>query len=265
VKITIHPLFFVCGIASALFGGLPAFCICVLTALLHECGHIFYAEKLGYECQKITLMPYGAAALCNIEGITLSDEVKLALAGPLVNAALCVGIVALWWFFPETYAYTDTLLYANLGMLLLNLLPAYPLDGGRILRCLIQKWFGEKASNLVPRLVTGVVAVMGLVGFFVYKNISLLAVSILLFVSAFSKITQANRIKFNSPERLKRGLEVKYVMVNESLTFRQAFKLIEARRYLILQFYGDTFLEELTQDDLYTLSLTHLPTDKVLQ
>jgi hypothetical protein len=187
------------------------------------------------------------------------------LAGPFVNAVLCVGIVALWWFFPETYAYTDTLLYANMGMLLLNLLPAYPLDGGRILRCFMQKWFGKKASNLVPRIVTGVVAVMGFVGFIVYKNVSLLAVSILLFVSAFSKITQANRIKFNSTERLKRGVEVKYVMVNESLTFRQAFKLIENRRYLILQFYGDTFLEELTQDDLYALSLTHLPTDKVLQ
>ena len=107
MKITIHPLFLAVGLLSALFGGLPIFIICALTALLHECGHIFCAARLGFECKKISLMPFGAAAVCDIEGISPSDEVKLSLAGPLVNFILCVGVAGLWWFFPETYAYTD--------------------------------------------------------------------------------------------------------------------------------------------------------------
>ena len=137
MKITIHPLFLAVGLLSALFGGLPIFIICALTALLHECGHIFCAARLGFECKKISLMPFGAAAVCDIEGISPSDEVKLSLAGPLVNFILCVGVAGLWWFFPETYAYTDLIFYASAGMLVLNLLPAYPLDGGRVVKCVL--------------------------------------------------------------------------------------------------------------------------------
>ena len=96
MKITLHPLFITLGIASAIFGGLPVFIIYALTALLHECGHIFCALRLGYKCEKISLMPYGAAAVCDTEGISKTDEIKLALSGPLVNAFICVGTAGLW-------------------------------------------------------------------------------------------------------------------------------------------------------------------------
>ena len=100
MKISIHPLFVAAGILSALFGGLPVFVIYTLTALLHECGHIFCAGSMGFTCEKIRLMPYGAAAVCDIDGIKWRDEVALALAWPAVNAAICMGVAALWWFFP---------------------------------------------------------------------------------------------------------------------------------------------------------------------
>ena len=48
MKIKVHPLFFFVGLLSALFGGLPQFVICVLTALLHECGNIFFAARMGF-------------------------------------------------------------------------------------------------------------------------------------------------------------------------------------------------------------------------
>ena len=134
VKISIHPLFVAAGIFSALFGGLPVFMIYTLTALLHECGHIFCAHGMGFACSGIKLMPYGAAAVCEIEGISARDEVKLALAGPAVNAAVCVALAGLWWFLPDTYAWADTVMQANAVMLAINILPAYPLDGGRVAR-----------------------------------------------------------------------------------------------------------------------------------
>ena len=102
MKISIHPLFFAVLIFSALFGGLLICIICVLTALLHECGHIFCAARYGYECERIRLMPYGAAAVCDIDGLSAVDEIKLALAGPAVNAAICVATAGLWGFFPPT-------------------------------------------------------------------------------------------------------------------------------------------------------------------
>ena len=74
MKISVHPLFFAAGIACALFGGLPIFLIYTLTALAHECGHIFCAHGMGFSCEGIKLMPYGAAAVCEIEGISPDDS-----------------------------------------------------------------------------------------------------------------------------------------------------------------------------------------------
>ena len=123
MKFRFHPLFLALGVASACFGALPVYLICVLTALLHECGHIFYAAKIGFKCEKISLMPYGAAAICDTEGISARDEIRLALSGPAVNAFMCVLCAGLWWFYPETYAYTDTVFSANAVMFAINLLP----------------------------------------------------------------------------------------------------------------------------------------------
>ena len=175
MKITVHPLFIALGIASAIFGGFPVFIIYALTALLHECGHIFCARRLGYACSKISLMPYGAAALCDTEGISAIDEIKLALSGPLVNALICVGCAGLWWFFPVTYAFTDTVFSASAVMLAINLLPAYPLDGGRAARCLLKLFLKEKTAKIALRVVSVVLSVAFVfIFFFAFKNLSFL-------------------------------------------------------------------------------------------
>lgn len=251
MKITIHPLFLAAGLLSALFGGFPVFIICALTALLHECGHIFYAEKLGFECTKISLMPYGAAAVCDIEGISRSDEIKLALAGPAVNFFLCVAVAGLWWFVPQTYAYTDMLFYSNAAMLVLNLLPAYPLDGGRAFKCALSKFLKPAAVNIVLR-VLGICAASALlcVYFFAYRNLSLPAVAAMLFFSALQKAPPAQKINFAARKK-KRGREVKYVILDEDATYKDALRHLDDSRYLVLQIYGEKFLDEITEDELY--------------
>lgn len=264
MKITIHPLFLAVGLLSALVGGLPIFIICALTALLHECGHIFCAARLGYECTKISLMPFGAAAVCDIEGISPSDEIRLALSGPLVNLALCVATAGLWWFFPQTYAYTDTVFYANSAMLLLNLLPAYPLDGGRVARCVLNKFLSGKASGIVLRLVN-ILAVVALVLVFclAYRNITLLIVAGLLLCSAFEKNLPAQKINFCAKKK-KRGREIRYVILGEGATFKDALRFIDSSRYLVLQIYGEKFLDEITEDELYERLLNGSIYDKIL-
>ena len=133
MRFAVHPLFLLFGVWYAFSGRLFLFLVFTLVALMHECGHAFAAARVGYRLDKIVLMPYGALISGDIEGIGLKDEIKVALAGPLVNAATAVLFVALWWFFPETYAYTDVAAYASAAIALVNLIPAYPLDGGRIL------------------------------------------------------------------------------------------------------------------------------------
>lgn len=255
MKISIHPLFFAVIIVCAIFGGLPVTLICLLTALLHECGHAFCAERMGFKCTKIKLMPYGAAATCDIEGISAGDEIKLALAGPLVNAAICVFLAGLWWFFPETYAYTDTAMYANLSMCVVNLLPAYPLDGGRVAGCVLTKFFGKKAALITLKVIAALCAVALIVLFFTLGyNPTFLIFALFLLCSAIEKPPRAEMINFSYAKRLKRGIEVKYVLCDKNFTFRQAFRLLDGKKYLVLQLYDEGIADEITQDELYELA-----------
>ena len=266
MKISIHPLFFGVIIFCAFFGGLPVTLIFVMTALLHECGHIFCAEKMGFKCEKIKIMPYGAAAVCELEGIRTGDEIKLALAGPAVNAAFCVALAGLWWFFPDTYAYTDTLMQANLSMLVVNLLPAYPLDGARVARCLLTKLFGERAAIITLKVIAAVVAGTFIALFFAFGyNLTLLFFALFLLCSAIEKAPKAVRINFSSGNKLKRGLEVKYVLCDGSVTYKDAIKKLEDKRYLVLQLYDNGIADEITQDELYEAAATHGIYDKVFE
>ena len=266
MKITLHPLFIAIGIAAAIFGGFPVFIIYALTALLHECGHIFCASRLGFKCEKISLMPYGAAAVCDTEGISPRDEIKLALSGPAVNALICVATAGLWWFFPVTYAFTDTVFSASAVMLAINLLPAYPLDGGRALRCLLIKFMPEKAAKLVLRVISGLLAVAFVLIFFLaYKNLSFLVFAVFLLVSAiFEKDTRLSRISYKT-KKPKRGKEIKHVMLSADSTFKDALRHIDSGRYLIIQFYGDGILDEICEDELFDLLQSKTIYDKILQ
>lgn len=249
VKISIHPLFVAAGILSALTGGLPVFLIYTLTALLHECGHIFCARGMGFYCSKVKLMPYGAAAVCELEGISAADEVKLALSGPAVNAAICVAVAGLWWFYPVTYAYTDTVMQANSIMLAINILPAYPLDGGRVARCALLKVMPAHAVNITLRCIT-VLAAAGVASlyFFTDVGINCFAFSAFLLCSAFTKSPPACKINFADKKKLRRGLEVKYILADKSLTYRRAIRYLDDKSYIIFRTQDG---EEVTQDRLF--------------
>ncbi|MDE5721331.1 MAG: hypothetical protein K2I30_01125 [Clostridia bacterium] len=264
MKITLHPLFIALGIASAIFGGLPVFLIYVLTALLHECGHVFCAARLGYSCSKISLMPYGAAATCVTDGISPWDEIKLALAGPAVNAFLAVATAGLWWFFPITYAYTDTVFQANVVMLVINLMPAHPLDGGRAARCLACLFLPEKAAKIILRVLGGLLSLsMVLLFVFAVRNITLLAFAAFLLCSAFEKDVRLSRINF-SAVKPKRGKEIKHVMLSGSSTFKDALRHLNGSKYVIFQFYSDGLLDEITEDELYEMLQKKSIYDKIL-
>lgn len=230
---------------------------------MHECGHIFCAARLGFTCERVSLMPYGASAVCDIEGISPRDEVKLALAGPAVNLFVCVAVAGLWWFEPITYAYTDLIFTINAAMLLLNLLPAYPLDGGRVARCLLAKFFKPKVLNIAVRVI-GLLVVAALILAFVFaeRNLSLLTVAAFLLCSALEKSPPARKINFAAKKK-RRGREIRYVIVGEEATYKDALRYVDGSRYLVLQIYGERFIDEITEDELYEKLMHHSIYDRL--
>lgn len=250
MKIKLHPLFIAVGIFSAVFGGLPVFFIYVLTALLHECGHIFCAARYGFECKSVSLMPYGAAAVCDLEGISPTDEIFLALSGPAVNLITVLFVAGLWWFYPDSYAYTDIVFTANLTMLCVNLMPAYPLDGGRVVGSLLKKFLKPKSCEIILKIISCLVAVaLILIYALSYRNFSLLFFAGFLVFSTFQKKPPVSKITF-SKKKLRRGREVRRVIMDKTATYKDALRLLNGDTFLVVEIHDKKFLDEIYEDEL---------------
>ena len=265
MKITLHPLFIALGIATAIFGGLPIYLIYALTALLHECGHIFCASRMGFKCEKVSLMPYGASVICDTEGIRAWDEVKLALAGPAVNLFLCVLCAGLWWFFPITYAFTDTVFYANGVMLAINLLPAYPLDGGRAISSMLGLFMQKRRAKIILRAMSVITSVcLVFVFIFAYNGISLLIFALFLLCSAFERDGVLQRLSYRA-KKIKRGREMRHIMLTEKSTFKDALRYVDDGKYCVFKYFSDGMLDEITEEELFELLETHSIYDRVFE
>ena len=140
----LHPLFFLVGLVFIILGQALAFLIYFLVVVLHEFAHGFVAQKLGYGLNKIYLLPFGAMLDINQNFITREDEIKVALAGPICNFVLVFICLGIWWIFPETYAYTNFFVFCNIITGLVNLLPCYPMDGGRIMVAVLSEKFNRE-------------------------------------------------------------------------------------------------------------------------
>ncbi len=221
-------------------------------ALEHECAHAFVARREGFVLNQIVLMPYGAVIAGDIEGISPKQELGVLIAGPLCNAFTALGFVALWWLYPETYPYTDVAAYISLSLFLVNLLPAYPLDGGRILRLALRP-LGEARARLVCRIVSLSVAA-GIAGYFLYTCFSSPAWSAL----AFSVCVAAGsfgggsykRVAFSHKKRFSRGVEEKRIAISVDCTLQYALRYLREDRYLVfVLFDGEEFFGELPEEE----------------
>ncbi len=126
-------------------------CAAILTVsvLCHELGHSRMAQKLGYRVFEIELFGLGAAAKMHLFRITPKDEFLIAIAGPLVNFVFFTIGFLIYYILAATgiIAFSNVFLISfwaiNLVMGVFNLTPAYPMDGGRILKAALGKYFGH--------------------------------------------------------------------------------------------------------------------------
>ena len=250
----LHPLFLAVGVWYAFTGELFLFLISTLVAVQHECAHAFAAAKLGYKLRSIVLMPFGAVIDGDMRGISLKDELFVAFCGPFCNLLTAVFFVALWWFVPTMYAFTDTAFYASLSIGIINLLPAYPLDGGRILQCALLRWFtktqadyqkAEKKAGLFCRIFTVCLAAGLLLAFFVQcfqkqPNLTLFAFALFLLLGGLGnkdKNAVYDKIDFSFTPSLEKGVEIRRVAILNTCPIKDAFRFLSRGSYLVLEVY----------------------------
>ncbi len=153
LKIKIHPLFVVFSCVLLYFGKFYLFFSYLVAIFLHELAHLFVARKLGYKINNIKLIPFGICLNINSNNIFPSDEVKIAIAGPMLNLILGFLTLAFWWIFPEIYNFTNIFCYANFVTCLFNLVPAFPLDGGRVVLAMLKQKFELKKATKIAKII----------------------------------------------------------------------------------------------------------------
>lgn len=255
IRFGIHPLFYAFGVYYALTGRIFVFIIYTLTAVIHELGHSYVASGVGYKLNKITLMPFGAVAFGDIDGIKCADELKIAFAGPFVNIAVGLFFVALWWIFPESYAYTDLAVEANLSMALMNFLPVYPLDGGRIFSSLLalklKRTVAEKICRVTGFLTSGALFVLFALSLFYTANLSLLFFSLFVLFGLVGRSKENRYVRLYSgltTEKLKFGMPYKKQAVDKNVTVKKLLTLLDVEAVNEIAVYdGDEQIALLSQ------------------
>ncbi|HJV88764.1 MAG TPA: site-2 protease family protein [Holophagaceae bacterium] len=219
-----------------------AFILCVFaTVVLHEMGHALTARRFGVRTLGITLLPIGGVAQLDRIPEKPREELLVALAGPAVNVVLALllwaglaggGPLDLQGPRPGPTAFVARLAVVNAGLALFNLLPAFPMDGGRALRALLSLRMGRSRA-------TRIAAHLGQAMALLFAGLGLLGNPFLVFIGLFVWLSAEEEARAVQVQAVLDGISVGEAMVTTFQTLAPEESLARARELLIHTFQRD--------------------------
>jgi Zn-dependent protease/CBS domain-containing protein len=184
----------------------------------HEFGHIFTARAFGVSTPDVTLLPIGGVARLERIPEAPHEEFLVAIAGPLVNVAIAFALVVLTRarlnmgdlnaLESTSASLTDQLAAVNIFIALFNMIPAFPMDGGRVLRALLAAKLGfVRATEIAAWIGQGVAFALGFVGLF-YNPL-------LIFIAIFVYLAAASEAHSVALRAMSRGVPVSTAMMTQ--------------------------------------------------
>jgi len=260
------------GIGDRQSGASTALYILALFAsvLLHELGHTLVAKRYGIRTTEIVMFPIGGVSRPERQPKP-GEELWISLAGPAVNLLIAVALMA-WmttqkgWVALETLReptdanLAERIAFGNLALFLFNLLPAYPMDGGRILRSVLALSRPvEEATRIAAGAGQGLAILMGLAGL-LWGNFMLIFVALFVYLGAFQEGAAAKgRI-------LTSGYPVSAAMITDlrTLTHGQTIRdagnlLLSTSQHDFPVMHGDAVIGILTRSALVNAMLNQGP------
>ena len=167
----------------------------MILCVIHELGHVLMGLVMGMKIEKIEIMPLGLSVSFKINVDDYNKKIKngnilqlkkiaIAAAGPLTN--LIMLLIVLFTNIDLKIVSNEILAYANILIMLFNLLPIYPLDGGRILKAFIYIFEGSIKSKIYIRKISKAVIIlitmMASVGVMYLKNVAIFFIVIYLWI-----------------------------------------------------------------------------------
>jgi len=160
------------------------------SVILHELGHALMGQVFGVRTREILLTPIGGIAMLDRALDNSRAEIWIAIAGPIVNFILVV--LALLLMFISNASWISYFIMVNIMLGVFNLIPAFPMDGGRILRALLAKKYGYRKATLAALKVSKVFGVLFIgVGIFYSIMLSIIGIFLLLTSSRHERLTKS--------------------------------------------------------------------------
>jgi Zn-dependent protease len=210
--------------------------------VLHELGHALAARRYGIGTRDITLLPIGGVARLERIPEDPKQELVVALAGPAVNVAIAAALYGILSVVGRLGpveelgllggSFLVKLFWVNVIMILFNMLPAFPMDGGRVLRAgLAMRMPYAKATRIAASIGQGMAWVLGIVGLF--YNPFLIIIALFVWIGASQEAGMA-RMRSSLG-----GVNVRDVMVTEFHTLHPADPLSLAVEHVLAGFQQD--------------------------
>ena len=209
------------GGPAAAWDGLAFMLLLFACVLAHEFGHIFTARAFGVPTPDVTLLPIGGVArLARIPDKPI-EEFLVAIAGPLVNVAIALALMILAGAHvsvgdlyavesPHT-SMIDRLAAVNLFLAVFNMIPAFPMDGGRVLRAILASRMGYvRATEIAAFVGQGVAFALGFIGLF--------ANPMLIFIAIFVYLAASSEAHLVAIRAMSRGVPTSAAMMTQFAT-----------------------------------------------
>jgi len=270
IDVKVHFTFFLLlafyGFMFAGQGGLPAavhgiifISLVFLCVLLHEFGHAMAARRYGIHTPDITLLPIGGVARLERIPEKPSEEIVVALAGPLVNVAICA---VLFPFIQDNFhpgvleRFEPGLLLklfgANVMLVVFNLIPAFPMDGGRVFRALLaMRMDFAKATRIAATIGQALACAGGM--FALLHGIPVLAlVAVFIFLAAQNEAAHAQMRAASAGLRVRDAMILRFEALPRTATLHRAVEAVlhSAQRDFPVVDEAGALCGVLTRDDL---------------
>lgn len=172
-----------------------------LCVLLHEFGHVFAARRYGVQTPDITLLPIGGVARLERIPEKPAEELVVALAGPAVNVVIAALLFLVLGGLPSMddgmqvqnagVGLLERLAWVNISLVVFNLIPAFPMDGGRVLRALLAYRLGyARGTRIAAGIGQAVAFALGLAGLF-GGNPLLIFIALFVYMAASAEASAA--------------------------------------------------------------------------
>lgn len=227
------------------------FILCIfITVFLHELGHALAAKRYNIKTKDITILPIGGLASLERIPENPKEELIVAIAGPLVNIGLAL-ITGLFITIPGLKDLTIQLeggvnqsnfflnfFIVNIWLAIFNLIPAFPMDGGRVLRALLAMKFQRHiATNIAARIGQVLAVCFVFLGFF--STPFLVFIGLFIFLGAQAEATYTQAKSMLAGYKVKDALMKDYKVIDKDATVKEAVHVLlngQCKNFLVTEF-----------------------------